>query len=148
MAKPPNYSVGARRISRMSYVCYKKQKNKHKWKHTTKLMKENSMPLDSFDLENLIDVIYRWPLSAWILKRNSLKTFSAIKFQFYDHDLAKLCYVTYCHGIFWKNCWKKSFSDHTHIKLSKIIDPKIRHCLIQGAKSRLVCKRIIDLTHF
>ena len=43
---------------------------------------------------------------------------------------------------------KKSFSDHTHIKLSKIIDPKIRHCLIQGAKSRLVCKRIIDLTHF
>ena len=103
------------------------------------------MPLDSFDLENLIDVIYRWPLSAWILKRNSLKTFSAIKFQFYDHDLAKICYVTYCHGIFWKNCWKKSFSDHTHIKLSKIIDPKIRHCLIQGAKSRLVCKRIIDL---
>ena len=25
MAKPPNYTVGARRSSRMSYVCYKKK---------------------------------------------------------------------------------------------------------------------------
>ena len=27
MAKPPNYTVGARRSSRMSYVCYKIKKN-------------------------------------------------------------------------------------------------------------------------